>query len=222
MGECGCGHNIEDRAVKLPSGDVLAYGVYPGCRDCSTGIGFGIRLYDTVEHCRKWMDIEPDEYGGNDGFGIGIEILDVDDIVEAVREAEEPGDLFRHQRPLSPELPERLGGGALEVVVRDITGVGLEDRHGLGIAELAEGLDRPFLERLPLPAEKPEEEGPHRGRARLLRQVPRAQGHHDADTRAGDHGPHWAVGLREVNLPALPEPHERRAGRRAHRGPRLH
>lgn len=96
MGMCGCGDNVEDRLLLLPNGWVIAHGTYRGCEECHPGPGYGIKIFDSVEHARRWIDVEleaakPDEFGGNDGGGFGGGLFEVCDLAEAARYIERGG-----------------------------------------------------------------------------------------------------------------------------------
>lgn len=96
MGQCGCGDSVEDKLLLLPNGWVVAHGTYRGCQECHPGPGYGIKIYDTLEHAQEWLDVEPErvspcQFGGNDGGGWGGEICEVEDIVSAVKSIERDG-----------------------------------------------------------------------------------------------------------------------------------
>ena len=97
MGQCGCGEGVEDRAVLLPGGTVVAYGIYPGCEYCHDGIGVDLKFYDNFEHYERFamssekQSITPDEYGGNEGIGACLSIFTVANLVEAASSLEADG-----------------------------------------------------------------------------------------------------------------------------------
>ena len=89
MGQCGCGEVPVERGFKLPSGAVLGYMVYRGCRDCHAGPAVTIFVYpngksEWLEHA-KIEPYKPDEYGGNHGHGIPIAFFEVADLIEAAK-----------------------------------------------------------------------------------------------------------------------------------------
>jgi hypothetical protein len=126
MGQCGCGEDVEDKAAILPDGTCVAYGIYEGCVDCDTGIGVGLRFYDTKEHCAEWVSpkamtpMAPTEYGGNDGNGIGIPIMDVDDLVHVVAEMESEGLLVGNGRNSYGSISEWMEDNGLDLLQRAI------------------------------------------------------------------------------------------------------
>jgi len=80
-----------DQAWRMPDGNVLAFSLYPGCEECFRGIGVVIYVFDK-EGERHWLgDVETpalpkaDEFGGNEGMGISIPIVDIDKILDHAR-----------------------------------------------------------------------------------------------------------------------------------------
>lgn len=90
MCQCGCGEFGTEKAYKLPSGEVIAYGIYEGCSDCFAGPGISIYAYPDATS--EWIedtpieDYKPDEFGGNHGHGISLSFFEVRDFIKAAQE----------------------------------------------------------------------------------------------------------------------------------------
>lgn len=94
MGVCGCGNVGGDRAIRIPPSArdrVIVLGIYPGCRQCSESVGVTLRVYDSPEQANegapylKQERFTPDEYGGDEGHPVELDLLRVEDLVEAAR-----------------------------------------------------------------------------------------------------------------------------------------
>lgn len=89
MGQCGCGETVPENGFKLPSGLVVAYDVYRGCRDCFSGPAVCIYVYPNAKS--EWLQhakiepYKPDEYGGNHGHGIPVSLFEVEDLINAAK-----------------------------------------------------------------------------------------------------------------------------------------
>jgi hypothetical protein len=98
MCECGCGEFRPDKAVRI--GDkVLAIEIYPGCRDCDTGIMVSLHIF-TTEEAARW-DLKPIEEFKPDQFGseqMDFPIIGKEDLVHAAEAMDEAdGDPFEDQ-----------------------------------------------------------------------------------------------------------------------------
>jgi len=106
MCECGCGDLAPDKVVRL--GDkVLAIEIYPGCRDCETGLMVVLNLF-TQERAEDFMletteIFEPDEQGYAE---ISMPILGPDDLIEVVKEMEKDGNPLTDYESLSDWLSD--------------------------------------------------------------------------------------------------------------------
>lgn len=122
MGACGCGEGIEDHAVKLPNGVIVAYGVYPGCEDCHDGLGFSMHFYDTEEGyntyaCTNRLDeITPDCDGGNDGFGLALRAFGISELVEAAACLEADGSRVGEDRDNYETIAEWMQDNGLRLI----------------------------------------------------------------------------------------------------------
>ena len=94
MGQCGCGVlNLHSAYPLGDKGHVLGVEVYPGCRECSSGLAFCLYLYD-AEGWAQWGDSEPpeappmvaDEYGGNEGHGWVFPLFGAGELAAVARE----------------------------------------------------------------------------------------------------------------------------------------
>lgn len=90
MGQCGCGETSVEHGYKLPSGVVVAYDIYRGCRDCFAGPAINVFVYpngksEWLRHA-KIEELKPDEYGGNHGHGIPISFFEVRDLIAAAKQ----------------------------------------------------------------------------------------------------------------------------------------
>jgi len=107
MCECGCGDLAPDKVVRL--GDkVLAIEVYPGCRDCETGLMVVLNLF-TQERAEDFFDLEPTEIFEPDEQGyaeISMPILGPDDLIEVVKEMEKDGNPLTDYESLSDWLSD--------------------------------------------------------------------------------------------------------------------
>jgi hypothetical protein len=127
MCQCGCADTWIDKAFKIPSGVVVAYDVYYGCRECFAGPGLTIYVYPNAKS--EWIrDVKiepyiPDEYGGESGHGIPVSFFEVQDLVKAA---------------------ESIGGTKLEEDGYDSVTAWLED-YGL---EMMQDAMRLFTERV--------------------------------------------------------------------------
>lgn len=92
-GPCPCGDFSPDAAYRLLDGTILVIEHYPGCRECGTAVGVNLSLFPSDQN--EWvvgMEIEPasvDEYGGNNGRGLQIDLLGVEDLIAALPVLEE-------------------------------------------------------------------------------------------------------------------------------------
>ena len=93
-GPCGCAEMSIERAWRLRDGTVLALDEYHGCKQCHQGIG--VMLYFFPSERSEWLEdavIEnaptPNQYGGNNGLGISVDLLEVQDLVAALPIIEE-------------------------------------------------------------------------------------------------------------------------------------
>ena len=99
MGECGCGNDVGDRAVRLPNGVVIVFGVYRGCENCFDGPGYALFFFDTPTHANnafpylKQERLKPDEYGGHEGAGIGAGLFENCDLCAAAAELWKQGSI---------------------------------------------------------------------------------------------------------------------------------
>jgi hypothetical protein len=122
MGACGCGEGIEDHAVKLPDGTIVAYGVYPGCDGCHDGLGFSMRFYDTEEHydtyaaSNRMESIIPDCDGGNEGFGVALSVMGVDDLVQAAAGLEADGCLVGEDEECYESIADWMRDNGLRLI----------------------------------------------------------------------------------------------------------
>ena len=98
MGICGCASPEADMAVRLPDGSIVALSVYPGCPDCEAVVGVTLYGYignetdlDCWVPCEQ-QDLTLDGWGGNEGAGVSMPLLDVDDLVEAASAIERAGN----------------------------------------------------------------------------------------------------------------------------------
>lgn len=90
MCQCGCGEFGLENAYKLPSGEVVGYGVYRGCEDCHAGPGVSVYVYPDEKS--EWLTgvkiepYEPNDFGGNKGYGISVSFFEVRDLIKAATE----------------------------------------------------------------------------------------------------------------------------------------
>jgi hypothetical protein len=88
--QCGCGEFPVENAYTLPSGEIVGYGIYRGCEDCYAGPGVSVYVYPNEES--EWLrdakieSYEPDEFGGNKGYGISVSFFEVCDLIKAATE----------------------------------------------------------------------------------------------------------------------------------------
>jgi hypothetical protein len=93
MCECGCGDLNPKQVVKI--GDyILAIEVYPGCKDCETGIMVTLNLFSKDE-AERWgleakEEFKPDETGWS---RIDIPLLGKDELVKAFNKLESGGEV---------------------------------------------------------------------------------------------------------------------------------
>ena len=118
MCECGCGQTDISEAYRIgKTRTVLALQVYPGCQNCDYGPGVALSLFDSPKS--EWLDgvdvqaVTPDEFGSNEGRGIPIPIMDVEDLVASAKEL----DPVERYESLSEWLEEH-GSQLLQDAVR--------------------------------------------------------------------------------------------------------
>ena len=91
MCQCGCAEKPFAEAFQITGSKVtIAYQIFPGCGDCDYGPGVAFSLFDSPKV--EWLDgvriqkIKPDEYGANEGIGISVGLLDLQDLRKAAKE----------------------------------------------------------------------------------------------------------------------------------------
>src|SRR5204863_6247814 len=89
MGQCGCADMSIEQAWRLRDGTILALDEYHGCETCHQGIG--VMLYFFPPNQEEWLEDvtietapEPNEFGGNHGLGISVDLLHVEDLLAAL------------------------------------------------------------------------------------------------------------------------------------------
>jgi len=118
MGQCGCGDSDIDRAYELPNGNVVAYDVYHGCRDCHAGPAVSVSIFDNRKAI--WLDrvkiekYKPTEDGGNDGRGIGIAFFEVEDLIKAAQAI--GGTSLEEDEDGYPSVEDWLADNGLEMM----------------------------------------------------------------------------------------------------------
>lgn len=97
MGQCGCGDVYIENAYELPGGQVVAYDIYQGCRDCFSGPGLNIYVYPNRKS--EWLEtakiesFQPDQFGGARGAGISVGLFEVADLISEAKELTEIGSI---------------------------------------------------------------------------------------------------------------------------------
>ena len=91
MGACGCEDFAPDLAFRLRDGSVLTYDLYRGCQECDAGIGVTLCVFTGrsiwVRDLAK-DDLKANNYGVGEAGVISINILEIQDLVDAAAEIE--------------------------------------------------------------------------------------------------------------------------------------
>jgi hypothetical protein len=140
MGECGCCEVPISQMVALPCGSVVTLGVYRGCTDCGLGMAVVVKFWDSMEHADDWAfgltpeTITPDEYGGNDGFGVVQGLFDFEDLYAAARAIEAAGAVVNSRDPGYDDEDEGDEDGDDDEDSYESVALWLED-HGLELLQ---------------------------------------------------------------------------------------
>jgi len=111
MCECGCGATDIQAAYQIAGTQiVIGLQVYPGCEDCDYGPGVAILVFDSPKN--EWLAgvkiqrIKADEYGGNQGHGIGVPIFDPENLRAEAAALEEADPIAAGYESLGEWLDE--------------------------------------------------------------------------------------------------------------------
>ena len=127
MGQCGCGDLHIIAAFPVPGTDgILAVDEYHGCQGCDTPAGFRLFFFDR----EGWEEyswcfsgtlgepLEPDAFGGRDGFGERFPFVGRHELMKAARQGEELRDVDPAEYASVADLVDQWGLTLLQEALR--------------------------------------------------------------------------------------------------------